>query len=390
MKSEKINRISPSVTIEITTIAKELKRQGKDVVLLAAGEPDFPSPDHVKTGAIKAIENNFTTYTETAGIPELKEGICKKFLRDNGLNYKSEEIMVNCGSKHAIYLALQCLLSPKDKVLLSLPCWNSYIEQVKLAEGEPLLINSREDMSLDIDKLNKSVTEKVKVLLLNSPCNPTGHVFTEKELEAIGEIALKHKDLFIISDEVYEYFVYEGKHISLTKIFPELKNRTVIVNSVSKSYSMPGWRIGYAAGQKELISAMTALQDHITSNPSSISQIAALKAIVGDQSCVKHMFHEFSKRRDFVIDKLNKLPLITCSPPKGAFYAFIDISKTGMDSRSFTKRLLEEELVALIPGIAFGYDNFVRLSFASAYEELKKGMERIERFILKINNAREA
>ncbi|MEQ8221370.1 MAG: pyridoxal phosphate-dependent aminotransferase [Candidatus Eremiobacterota bacterium] len=386
MKSEKINRISPSVTIEITTIAKELKRQGKDVVLLAAGEPDFPSPDHVKAGAIKAIENNFTTYTETAGIPELKEAICKKFFRDNGLSYKPEEIMVNCGSKHAIYLALQCLLSHGDKVLMSLPCWNSYIEQVKLAEGEPLLINSREDMSLDIDKLKDFVTDEVKILLLNSPCNPTGHVFTEKELKAIGEIALTHKDLFILSDEVYEYFIYEGKHVSLTKIFPELKNRTVIVNSVSKSYSMPGWRIGYAAGPKELISAMTALQGHITSNPSSISQIAAMKAIDGDQSCVKHMFHEFSRRRDFVIDKLNKLPMITCSPPKGAFYAFIDISKTGMDSRSFARKLLEEELVALVPGIAFGYDNFVRLSFASAYKELERGMERIERFMCKIND----
>ncbi|HPZ09262.1 MAG TPA: pyridoxal phosphate-dependent aminotransferase [Candidatus Eremiobacteraeota bacterium] len=381
MKSERAKKISPSATLEITSRAKKMKKEGKDVVILAAGEPDFPTPRRIKDAAIKAIENNFTTYTPTSGIPELKEAICKKFERDNGLKYTTKEVMAHCGGKHALYLAFQCLLNPKDEVILHIPYWNSYIEQVKLAEGLPVEIMSKPDMSLDMDQIKSSITDKTKVLLINSPSNPSGYVIKKEEALVIGEILLKNKDLFLISDEVYEYFIYEGKHINIASLFPELKERILIVNAVSKSYSMTGWRLGYCAGPEELISSMTSLQDHMTSNPSSISQIAAVEAISGEQEDVKIMLQEFTKRRSFLVDTLNRFPLISCSPPGGAFYAFVNIEKTGMNSVTFADKLLSESLVAVIPGKAFGMDNYIRLSFAASREALEKGVERIEKFL---------
>ena len=290
--------------------------------------------------------------------------------------------MVNCGGKQALYLAFQCLLNPGDKAIVNIPYWNSYIEQIKLAGGIPLEIMGKADMSFDVEAIKRAAVNKgAKALIINSPCNPSGYVASKKELEAIGKIALENENLFIISDEVYEHLVYEGKHISIAALFPELKDRILIVNAVSKSYSMTGWRLGYAAGSKKLIKAMTSLQGHMTSNPSSISQYAAVEALAGKQDEVSVMTGEFKRRRDYIIEKLEKLPLINASVPGGTFYAFIDISETGMKSFEFSERLLEEHLVALIPGIAFGMDNFVRLSFASSMEELEKAVERIEIFL---------
>jgi aspartate aminotransferase len=384
MISERAKNITPSTTLAITSRAKKMKKEGKDVVILAAGEPDFPTPDRVKEFAIKAIKNNFTNYTATAGIAELKDGICRKFLRDNGLKYSPSQVMVNCGGKHALYNGFQCLLNTGDEVILSIPYWNSYIEQVKLAGGKAIEIPSKPDMSLNIETIKNSVTEKTKVILINSPSNPSGYVISREEAEALGEILIKNKNLFLISDDVYEYFIYDGKHYTITAMFPELKERTMIVNAVSKTYSMTGWRIGYAAGPEELISSMTKLQDHMTSNPSSISQMAALEAINGSQEDVKIMVEEFRKRREFLVENLNKLPLIKCSPPKGAFYVFVDISNTGMGSAEFANRLLDECLVAVIPGNTFGMDNYIRLSFAAAREDLEKGLERLEKFLTKM------
>ena len=385
MISERAKNITPSTTLAITSRAKKMKKEGKDVVILAAGEPDFPTPDRIKEFAIKAINNNFTNYTATAGIPELKDAICKKFFRDNGLTYTPSRVMVNCGGKHALYNCFQSLLNPGDEVILSVPYWNSYIEQVKLAGGKTIEIPSKPDMSLNMEGIKHSITEKTKVILINSPSNPSGYVISREEAESLGEILIKNKHIFLISDEVYEYFIYDGKHYTIAAMFPELKERTVIINAVSKTYSMTGWRIGYAAGPEEIIASMTKLQDHMTSNPSSISQMAALEAINGSQEDVKIMVEEFRKRREFLIDNLNKLPLIKCSPPKGAFYAFVDISNTGIASGEFANRLLDEQLVAVIPGNAFGIDNYIRLSFAASRESLEKGIERIEKFLRKVN-----
>ncbi len=384
MISERARSITPSTTLAITSRAKKMKKEGKDVVILAAGEPDFPTPARIKEFAIKAINNNFTNYTATAGIPELKDAICKKFLRDNGLTYAPSQVMVNCGGKHALYNCFQSLLNPGDEVILLVPYWNSYIEQVKLAGGKAIEIPSKPDMSLNIEGIKQSITEKTKVILINSPSNPSGYVISREEAEGLGEILIKNKHIFLISDEVYEYFIYDGKHYTIAAMFPELKERTIIVNAVSKTYSMTGWRIGYAAGAEEIIASMTKLQDHMTSNPSSISQMAALEAINGSQEEVKIMVEEFSKRRAFLTENLNKLPLIKCSPPKGAFYAFVDISNTGIGSGEFANRLLDEHLVAVIPGNAFGMDNYIRLSFAAAREALEKGLERMETFLRKV------
>jgi len=297
MLSERAKHIDPSLTLEITSRAKKMKKEGRDVLILAAGEPDFPTPERIKKKAFSAIENNFTTYTAASGIPELKEAIKKKFLRDNNLEYKSEEIMANCGGKQALYLAFQCLLDAGDRAVVTIPYWNSYIEQIKLACGIHVTVATFPDMSFDIDAIINAMRD-AKVLLLNSPCNPSGYVLSRRELEAIGEEVLKNKNLFVISDEVYEYLVYDGEHISIASLSPELKKRTLVVNAVSKSYAMTGWRLGYAAGPGELITAMGYLQGHMTSNPTSISQMAAVEALEGDQTDVNVMVGEFKKKAE--------------------------------------------------------------------------------------------
>ena len=380
MISKKIKKINPSVTIEITTMAKKLKEEGKNVVILAPGEPDFPTPERIKKAAIKAIENNFTRYTAPDGILELKKAICKKLKRDNNLNYSLDEVIVTTGGKHALYLTFQCLLRSRDKVILPVPCWNSYKEQIKIAGGKVVPVMAKQDLSLNIKKIEEEAKNGAFILSINSPYNPTGHVMSEEEVKKIGQIAKKHKELFIISDEVYEYFVYEGKHINILSVFPELKERIIIINSLSKTYSMPGWRIGYAAGPRALIKAMKDYQGQMISHPCNISQVAATEALTGEQDDVRFMVKEFKKRRDFITDAINKLPLISAIPPKGAFYIFADISRTELTSLDFSKKLLEEELVAVIPGSAFGLDSHIRISFAAGMEDLKEGVKRLERF----------
>ena len=393
--------ISPSPTLAITAKAKQMKSQGIDVIGFGAGEPDFDTPVYIKESAKKSIDEGFTKYTPTSGIEELKKAICEKFKRDNGLDYEPSQIIVSCGAKHSLFNAIMCLCEKGDEVILPSPYWVTYLEQIKLSGAKPVIIETNEKYNFKFlhKTLKHAITPKTKCLILNSPSNPTGMVYNKDELKAIADLAVKN-DFYVISDEVYEKLIYEGEHISIASLGPEIKDRTIAINGVSKTYSMTGWRIGYAAGTKELISAMGNLQDHSTSNPTSISQKAALAALLssphaGERVPIQDgrgegltlMVAEFRKRRDYMVEKLNSIPGISCLKPHGAFYAFPNISKligktikgkkiTG--SMSLTEVLLNEARVAVIPGIAFGADKYVRLSYATSMENIKEGLKRIE------------
>ncbi len=381
--ARRFKKINPSSTLAITSKAKTLKSEGKAIINLAAGEPDFDTPGFVKEAAIEAIRSGFTKYTPTTGTPELKKQICEKFKRDNALNYTPPQIVVSCGAKHSIFNALFVLIGRGDEVLIPLPYWVSYPEMVNLCEARPVFIKTSPENSFKVTAkdLKKGMTAKTKLLILNSPSNPTGCVYTRGELEEIAEICLKHK-IFILSDEIYEKIIYDNlKHISIGSLSEDIYRLTITVNGLSKSHSMTGWRIGYLGACADTAEAISRLQDHSTSNPASISQKAAVAALSGPQDfCVK-MCREFQKRRDFVISRLKEIKKIDYILPKGAFYIFCNISKTKMDSNTFANRLLDETFVSLIPGAGFGRDDYVRISFATSLEELEKGMERLKTWL---------
>ncbi|OIN96573.1 aspartate aminotransferase [Candidatus Desantisbacteria bacterium CG1_02_38_46] len=400
--------INPSPTLAVTAKEKQMKAQGIDVIGFGAGEPDFDTPIYIKDAAKKSIDEGFTKYTATSGIEELKKAICQKFKQDNALDYEPSQIIVSCGAKHSLFNAIMCLCEKGDEVILPSPYWVSYLEQIKLSQAKPVIIETSEkyNFKLPYRTFKHAITPKTKCLILNSPSNPTGMVYTRDELKAIADLAVKH-GFYIISDEVYEKLIYEGEHISIASFGPEIKNLAIVINGVSKAYSMTGWRIGYAAGPKELIAAMGNLQDHSTSNPTSIAQKAALAAISelglsrpafaagtppteGGRmglSPMSLMVNEFRNRRDYIVEKLNSIPGISCLKPQGAFYAFPNISKligktikgqkiTG--SLSLSEVLLNEAKVTVIPGIAFGADKYIRLSYATSMENIKEGLRRIE------------
>ncbi|MGQ9542992.1 MAG: pyridoxal phosphate-dependent aminotransferase [Candidatus Bathyarchaeia archaeon] len=376
--------IAPSLTLGITAKAKELRRRGIDVTNLSAGEPDFPTPDNIKEAAKKAIEENFTYYTPTSGIEELREALAEKLKRLNRVEYEPRDIVLSCGGKHSLYNIMQVLLNPGDEALLPVPYWVSYLEQVRLAGAKPVLIPTGEDGRVDTEMLRGGINERTKMIILNTPSNPAGVVLSRKDLEAIADIALEY-NLWILSDEVYEAFVYDGlEHVSIASLSEEAKRRTVISNSFSKTYSMTGWRIGYTAGPREVASAIGKLQDHMTSNPTSISQIAALEALRGPQDSVRTMIQEFSKRRKVMVSRLNEMKNIVCEMPQGAFYAFPRIEASGISSMEFAERLLNEARVAVVPGVAFGRDGNLRLSYAASIQEIEKGMDRMEDFCRRI------
>jgi len=381
MLSQKIGCISPSVTLEITAKAKSLKRKGIDVVNFAAGEPDFDTPDDIKQAAIDAINRGFTKYTPATGTLELKEAVCQKFKRDNGLTYKANQIVVSCGAKHALYNIIQALCEEGDEVLLPSPYWLSYPEMIKLSGAKPVTLRTDKDtFLLKPEDLEKAITDKTKAMILNSPSNPTGAVYRKETLGKLAEIAVKHK-IFVISDEIYEKLIYDGlEHVSIASLNQKIYELAFVVNGVSKSYAMTGWRIGYLAGRVDIIKGIAALQSHSTSNPSSISQAASLAAINGGGTPEK-MRKEFEKKRDVLVGGLKKINNIACAKPQGAFYCFADISKTGMDGLTFSKKLLDEKYVATIPGGPFGMKDHVRLSFATGIEDIKKGLERLEEWI---------
>jgi aspartate aminotransferase len=390
--AERVRKIQPSPTLAIDAKAKALKAQGIDIVGFGAGEPDFDTPENIKEAAKKAIDAGFTKYTPVGGTDELKDSIIAKMKKDHGLEYTRDEISVACGAKHSLYNISQALIQEGDEVIIPAPYWVSYPDQVVLAGGTPVFIETDEstEFKMTPEQLEKAVSGRTKALIINSPCNPTGSSYTVDELKAIGEVCLKH-DFLIVSDDIYERLVYDGlKFANIPQVVPELKDRTILVNGVSKTYAMTGWRIGYACGPKELMGAMTKMQSQSTSNPTSIAQKAAVEALNGSQEAVAAMVVEFEKRRTYIVDRLNAIPGVSCFRSTGAFYVFPNFS--GVYGKSFNGRkitnstefaayLLEEAKVALVPGVAFGADRYARLSYASSMENIRKGLDRIEEAI---------
>jgi len=385
--AKRLKKINPSSTLAITSKAKKLKSEGYEVVNFAAGEPDFDTPDFIKEAAIKAIKEGFTKYTPTTGIPELKKAIVEKFKQDNRIEYNPEAIIVSCGAKQSIFNILMTLVDFDDEVIIPSPYWVSYPEMVNLCGGRPIFLETKPENNFKLrpKDLEKIISPKTKVLILNSPGNPSGCVYEELELKEIALICAKKK-IFVISDEIYEKLIYDNKkHISIASLGKDIYEITFTVNGVSKAYAMTGWRIGYAAGPQEIIEAMAKLQDHSTSNPTSISQKAALAALLKvDENFSEKMRLEFQRRRDYALARLIKMKKINFVKPQGAFYIFCDIAKTKLDSLTFASRLLEEEKVAVIPGKGFGRDDYIRISFATSLEEIEKGMDRLEKWLTKI------
>jgi aspartate aminotransferase len=386
--ANRVASLTPSSTLAITAKAKALKAEGHDVIGLGAGEPDFNTPQHIIDAASKAMEEGHTKYTPAGGLAELKKAILTKFENDQGLAYEPAEVIVCIGAKHALYTLFQVILNKDDEVIIPTPYWVSYPEQVKLAEGNPVIVESREenDFKLTPEELKKAITKKTKAVIINSPSNPTGSMYTKEELQALGEVCLAN-NVLIVSDEIYEKLVYSGnEHISIAQLSEALKENTIIINGVSKSHSMTGWRIGYAVGNKEIIKAMTNLASHSTSNPTSIAQYGAIAAYNGPQDAVSEMKDAFEERLKNVYEQLVSIPGFTCVKPKGAFYLFPNVQKaaelTGYKNvDDWVKALLEEEKVALVPGSGFGSPENVRLSYATSMELLQSALDRIKIFM---------
>ena len=381
MLSKKVAAISPSATLAMNAKAKEFAKQGFKVISFVVGQPDFPTPENICLAAKKAIDGGFTKYTAASGIPELKEAICQWFKKERGLTYAPSQIIVSAGGKQALFNAIFCLVNPGDEVILPKPYWVSYIEMIKLTGGRPIIVPTNKRFILEPKTLLKKINRKTKLLILNSPSNPTGAVYSKKELQAIAKICLQ-KNLWVISDEVYGKIVFDNKkHISIATLSKKIFAKTLIVDAVSKTYSMTGWRIGWAAGPEKIIASISALQSHTTSNPCSIAQKAALEALTGPQGFIRKMVKEFDKRRKLLVAGLNKIKGIKATLPEGAFYVFGDIRKTGMNSQEFCKKLLNKQKVALVPGKAFGQEGFVRISYANSMVNINRGLKRIKKFM---------
>lgn len=393
--SELISSIQESKTLAITSLVKKLKAEGKNVLSFSAGEPDFPTPDFIKEAAIKAINNNFTYYTPNEGYPDLVKTIIKKFKEDNDLEFNPENIIVSDGAKHSLYNILQAICNPGDEVIFQSPYWVSYPEMVKLARANSVIIDAGVETEYKIlpNALEKAITGKTKVFLFNSPSNPTGAVYSKKEIFALAEV-LRGKDIFVLTDEIYEKIIFDGEeHFSIGTI-DFLKDKTITVNGVSKAFSMTGWRIGYAGGPKNIIKLARNLQSHSTSNASSISQAAAQAALSNHSIEIDKMVGEFKKRRDFIVSELNKIPGVKCPLPKGAFYVFYDVSSYYgksvssieiKDSTSFCNYVLNEQNVGLVPGVAFGNDNCVRMSYACSQAQIEDGIGRLYKALGKLS-----
>ncbi len=389
MLSHRAKKIKPSPTLAIDSKAKSMKASGIDVISFGVGEPDFDTPENIKEAAWKAIRDGFTKYTAVGGIDALKNAIIEKLRQDNGLSYKREEIIVSSGAKHSLYNIAQVLYGPGDEVIIPSPYWVSYPDQVVLNDAVPVFVKTYESDLFMVrpEALEACVTKRTKALILNSPSNPTGMIYDKKTLEKIAEIALRH-NFYIVSDEIYEKLVYDGlEHISIASLSNEVKNKTIVVNGLSKSHAMTGWRIGYAAGPAEIVKAMTNIQSQSTSNPNSITQKAAVEALTGPQDFIGVMRSEFDGRRRYLVNELNTIDGMSCVMPAGAFYAFPNTSKIygrrfkGKEissSSDLAFYFLEEAKVAVVPGAAFGDDNYIRLSYATSLEDIRRGVERIK------------
>jgi aspartate aminotransferase len=393
--SKKAGNMSPSITLAITAKANELKSQGVDVVSFGAGEPDFNTPENIIQAAIKAMHDGKTKYTPAGGILELKQTICEKFRKDNNLEYTPNQITISTGGKQCLANAFMVILNPGDEVLIPVPYWVSYPELVKLADGVPVFVETSKENNYKytVADLEKITTNKTKAIIINSPNNPTGTIYNEEELLEIANFAKEH-DLLIISDEIYEKLIYDGeKHISIAALNEDAYERTIVINGVSKTYSMTGWRLGYVAASEQITKLMTSIQSHMTSNVNSIAQYAAIEALNGPVEDLNNMVKEFENRRNFMIYKLEKLSEISIIKPSGAFYIMVNISaylnttfkeQIINNSVDFAKVLLEEEKVAVIPGDGFGLDNYIRLSYATSIDVIENGIDRISTFLSKI------
>lgn len=381
--AERVDLVSPSLTLAISAKAKAMKEQGIDLCSFSAGEPDFDTPAHIKEAAKKALDLGKTKYGPVAGEPLLREAIAAKLNRDNNLNYNAENIIVTNGGKHSLFNLMVALIEPDDEVIIPAPYWLSYPEMVKLAGGKPVIVTTTTENKYKItpEQLARAITAKTKLFVLNSPSNPTGSVYSPDEIEALAKIIVE-RDLLVVSDEIYEKIIYdEARHLSIGAVNSEVFERTIISNGFAKSYSMTGWRVGYIAAPVEIVKAMTKIQSHSTSNVCTFAQYGAIAAVNSSQDCVEKMRIAFVERREIMYQAIAAINRLSCSKPNGAFYLFVDISQTGLNSLQFCNNLLESQQVAAIPGIAFGADNCIRLSYATDSTSIKKGMERLDRFV---------
>ena len=379
----RVGQVPPSLTLAISAKAKALKADGIDVCSFSAGEPDFDTPAHIKAAANKALEEGKTKYGPAAGEPKLRDAIARKLRDDNGLCYSADNVIVTNGGKHSLFNLMLALIEAGDEVIIPAPYWLSYPEMVKLAEGTPVIVptDAATGYKITPDQLRSAITPKTKLFVLNSPSNPTGMVYTPAEIKALAEVVVE-KDILVVSDEIYEKILYDGaEHLSIGAVGPEIFDRTIISNGFAKAYSMTGWRLGYLAGPIPLIKATTTIQSHSTSNVCTFAQYGAIAALESSQDCVEEMCQAFAKRREVMLERLNAIPGLMCPKPDGAFYMFPDISKTGMKSLEFCDALLESQQVAVIPGIAFGADDCIRLSYATDMASIEKGMDRLEKFV---------
>ena len=394
--SQRAQMIKPSPTLAITAKAKAMSAQGIDVISFGAGEPDFDTPQHIKDAAIAALQQGFTKYTPVGGIDELKEAICAKLQRENKVHYQKEQIVVSCGGKHSFYNLAQALIDKGDEVIIPAPYWVSYPPMVTLAEGKPVIVGTTEEEGFKLlpDALEQAITPKTKAVLINSPSNPTGGAYTRKELERLAEVALRRK-IIIISDEIYERIVYDGfEQVSIASLGEEVKASTIVVNGLSKTYAMTGWRIGYTAGPQEVIAAMNRIQSQSTSNPTSFAQKGAVAALQGSQAEIAIMVAEYQRRRDLIWKTLTSIKGVTCYKPQGAFYVFPNVGtylgkehkgKRIKDTAALTDYLLDEARVAVVPGIEFGAEGYLRLSYPIASEVIQEGVKRIKQALARLD-----
>lgn len=389
--SKKASAISPSPTLAIDSKFKEMKKEGIPVVGFGAGEPDFNTPENIKNAGIEAIKNNITKYTPASGTLELKAAVCQKLKRDTGLEYSTSNIVISNGGKHSLTNTFTCICDPGDEVILPAPYWVSYPEMIKLADAVPVIIEGAEENNFKFtaEQLESAITSKTRALVLNTPSNPTGMVYTKDELEKIAEIAVKN-NIYIIFDEIYEKLVYEGEHTNIANLGDEIRDLTIIVNGLAKTYAMTGWRIGFVAANKKLAKAMGNIQSHATSNPNSIAQAAAVEALNGDQSIIETMKKTYIERRDYMVDKINSIDGLSCKTPHGAFYVFMNVKdvlnkehygKMINTANELCQDILDRALVALVPSEGFGVDGYVRLSYATSMDTIKTGLDRIEKYL---------
>jgi len=380
--SERAAQLTPSITLSIDSKAKAMKAEGIDVCGFGAGEPDFDTPEHIKQAAIEALQAGFTKYTPSSGIPELRQAISEKLAADNQLSYRASQIVISNGAKHACYNAILATCQPGDEVIIPAPYWVSYPEMVRLAGAEPVIIPTmeRNAWKMRAEDFENAMTPRTKMLILNTPCNPTGSVYTREELQGIVDVAAE-EDIYILSDEIYEKLVYDdAKHVSVGSLSKEAYDLTLTVNGFSKSYAMTGWRLGYLAAPEAVAKAVDSIQSHTTANPSSFSQPGALAALKGDQQALADMRDEFDMRRNYMFDRVSKIPNVTAIKPQGAFYLLVNISQLGLTSQNFADRLLSKANVAVVPGAAFGDDRTIRLSYATSIDVIKKGLDRFQDF----------